>query len=258
MPAARDYTGARFGRLTAVEPTAKRHGTMVVWRCRCDCGQDVYVDSGTLGRWHGKDACSLACDGCRGIIRIANPGVGKAVLAEDLSGRRFGRLVAKRYAGGNDGAVWECECDCGNVCNVGAHELLNGNTSSCGCGNDDNRGLIGSRAPHEDGTHLGVIKGLKEPRSNTGITGVTRTRSGRYVAKITLRGKAMRLGTFDALEDAAHERRNAEKELFEPILEENGYTLLSDDEFDRRLAEALKRDRRETVTAVPSMRSKRR
>ena len=33
----RDLTGMRFGRLVAVEPTERRVGTMVVWRCVCDC-----------------------------------------------------------------------------------------------------------------------------------------------------------------------------------------------------------------------------
>ena len=44
-----DLTGQRFGRLTAVAPTDKRTcGKNVVWECKCDCGNTVYVGSGSL------------------------------------------------------------------------------------------------------------------------------------------------------------------------------------------------------------------
>lgn len=40
-----DLTGQRFGRLVAIEPTEKRKGSSVVWRCRCDCGNSCDVSS---------------------------------------------------------------------------------------------------------------------------------------------------------------------------------------------------------------------
>lgn len=43
-----DLTGQRFGRLIALEPTEKRQRTSVVWRCRCDCGNEVFVSAGKL------------------------------------------------------------------------------------------------------------------------------------------------------------------------------------------------------------------
>jgi hypothetical protein len=56
----------------------------------------------------------------------------------DLTGRRFGRLVAvvrtgKRDNGGQ--AFWECKCDCGNVTLVRAGELTRTKriVNSCGC-----------------------------------------------------------------------------------------------------------------------------
>lgn len=52
----------------------------------------------------------------------------------DLTGTRFGRLVALKRIGSNcQGAVWLCKCDCGDVCNVGQHLLRFGKTKSCGC-----------------------------------------------------------------------------------------------------------------------------
>lgn len=43
-----DLTSQRFGRLVALEPTDKRSGLSVVWRCRCDCGNVCEVASGNL------------------------------------------------------------------------------------------------------------------------------------------------------------------------------------------------------------------
>ena len=52
----------------------------------------------------------------------------------DLSGRRFGLLVARDDVGTKGGRrIWECDCDCGNVTTVAASNLTTGNSSSCGC-----------------------------------------------------------------------------------------------------------------------------
>ena len=53
----------------------------------------------------------------------------------DLINQRFGRLTAlkatnKRRKGH---IVWECLCDCGNICFVSAIHLTRCNTKSCGC-----------------------------------------------------------------------------------------------------------------------------
>lgn len=45
----RDIEGLRFGRLTAVRPTEKRDNRRsVIWECRCDCGNTVFVTRGNL------------------------------------------------------------------------------------------------------------------------------------------------------------------------------------------------------------------
>ena len=53
---------------------------------------------------------------------------------EDLTGRRFGRLVVLRLSGHRRHGVtyWECQCDCGNKYTVGRTGLMRG-TTSCGC-----------------------------------------------------------------------------------------------------------------------------
>lgn len=62
-------------------------------------------------------------------------------IIKDLAGRRFGRLAAKKITGSNRHrqTQWECLCDCGNTVIVGSPHLLNGNTKSCGCLQEENR-----------------------------------------------------------------------------------------------------------------------
>lgn len=56
---------------------------------------------------------------------------------EDLTGRRFGRLIVIEFAGKNDygNYVWKCRCDCGNEKIIYKGNLLKnpGGTKSCGC-----------------------------------------------------------------------------------------------------------------------------
>ncbi len=56
---------------------------------------------------------------------------------KDISGQRFGRLVAinriKRSPKIKKGTFWKCICDCGKITKVLLGHLPNGHTQSCGC-----------------------------------------------------------------------------------------------------------------------------
>ena len=39
----KDLTGLRIGKLTVLEPTDQRVRSAVVWKCRCDCGREIFV-----------------------------------------------------------------------------------------------------------------------------------------------------------------------------------------------------------------------
>ncbi|MDY4970488.1 MAG: hypothetical protein SO101_09540, partial [Lachnospiraceae bacterium] len=49
-PGIKDLTGQRFGRLVCLESTEdrSRNGGSVIWRCRCDCGNECLAASGQL------------------------------------------------------------------------------------------------------------------------------------------------------------------------------------------------------------------
>ena len=53
----------------------------------------------------------------------------------DITGQRFGRLVALNVARQDKRGefFWLCQCDCGNQKIVSSYKLRSGNTKSCGC-----------------------------------------------------------------------------------------------------------------------------
>lgn len=53
----------------------------------------------------------------------------------DLTGQKFNKLTVIKKIGKdkNNNCIWECKCDCGNLCNAITKELKNGHKKSCGC-----------------------------------------------------------------------------------------------------------------------------
>jgi hypothetical protein len=58
MPRRLDISGLRYGRLTALEPTTQRSGGKIVWRCKCDCGNECLAAVNQL-----QDGRRISC-GC--------------------------------------------------------------------------------------------------------------------------------------------------------------------------------------------------
>ena len=125
--------GYQIGNLTVISRTDKKKNGYTIWQCDCSCGGSIELDTRTLQRQTVKDC---------GCITKVPPG------ASDLTGRRFGKLVAisptnKRAYGG---IVWRCLCDCDNVAYVSSHQLICGYTKSCGClGHPPLKDFIGKR-----------------------------------------------------------------------------------------------------------------
>lgn len=122
MSRIRDLTDQRFGKITVIEPTKERKHNAVVWKCRCDCGRELLVESRRL-----KPGLIYSC-GCE---EAPNP-VGK-----NLAGLKFGRLHVLKQSErkASDGEpMWVCRCDCGKEVITTKQRLLSGNTRSCGCG----------------------------------------------------------------------------------------------------------------------------
>lgn len=97
--------------------------------CICPvCGKRFSMKAETVGIAH-------QCKECNAKSRIV-----------DISGKRFGRLVAIEYAGKITSEIspttislWKCKCDCGNQITVRYPALISSNTRSCGCLLDESR-----------------------------------------------------------------------------------------------------------------------
>lgn len=118
--ASKDITAQRFGKLVAIR-TQKGANGRTYWLCRCDCGREkpIMLQSLTSGK-------TKAC-GCLG-------GGGP----QDLTGRRFGKLVALHSIGVIDktrSVIWRCLCDCGNHRDASCGHLNAGAATHCGCFN---------------------------------------------------------------------------------------------------------------------------
>ena len=73
---------------------------------------------------------------------------------KDITGQRFGKLVAVRLAKkrkSNGSAVWECRCDCGSETLVRADSLRGGLSKSCGCLRQERRGMKNGNELRERG-----------------------------------------------------------------------------------------------------------
>ena len=206
-----DLSGQRIGKLLVIKPTEKRIREYVAWECVCDCGNTVYLPTDVLRGGHTRSCGCLLKDNSKKI--------------RDLTGQRFGRLVARRMIDSTvEGrAVWECQCDCGNTTNVRSTSLLFGGTRSCGCLRDEiykenNEKLMDSLAL-VDGTSIGHISNKEKRSTNkTGVTGVCR-RKDKYHAYIGFQGKQYFLGTHDRFEDAVRIRKKAEALLHDETSE---------------------------------------
>jgi len=111
----KDIAGQRFGKLVAEEYVGKNEHNFALWRCKCDCGNTAIVTGSSL-----RSGTTKSC----GCLRERN-----------ITGQRFGRLVAIKKVGKNAHRynLWLCECDCGNTAEVATSALIGGHTQSCGC-----------------------------------------------------------------------------------------------------------------------------
>lgn len=113
--------GQRFGHLTVIEDTGKRFHRSIVWKCKCDCGNEHEVTSNNL---NGGQVNSCGKQNCP-----------YHKTYENLKGQKFGKLIAMYPTSMKDGShmYWVCQCDCGNQKEVASNHLKNGNIQSCGC-----------------------------------------------------------------------------------------------------------------------------
>ena len=115
-----DLTGRRFDKLVVIGLSEIKKYTrsyINVWRCKCDCGNEVTILE-------------------RSLLKDTGHSCGCQTRLKDLTGKRFGRLLVLERSKNNTNSnkpKWICKCDCGNIVEKSGNSLTNGKTKSCGC-----------------------------------------------------------------------------------------------------------------------------
>lgn len=208
---------------TVIEEAPSRNGERF-YKCRCICGKVKEVNVKNLK--YGK---SKSC-GCVAAKRLSKKykGVVKKENDIDLTNKIFNKIkVIKRISGKGVQAIWECKClNCGNFFNITQHNLTSGSCISCGCINrESSKKNINKYLGQVEQTNLSAIASDKVGKANTsGVKGVSyNQKMQKYVAYIGFQGENKILGYFKTLEEAATARKQAEEELYKPILEKYDY-----------------------------------
>lgn len=117
-----DIVGNRYGMLTVIDYAGKK-GNNHYYTCRCDCGNESVVR-----RSHLMLNETRSC-GCTSAFRADT---------SDIIGKRYGKLVVKKYIGyvdtpcGKLQSAYLCQCDCGNEVTILRHDLKANYRVSCG------------------------------------------------------------------------------------------------------------------------------
>ena len=119
--------GQKFNFLTVIAGPIRKN-KKIYWKCKCDCGNIKQVRSDQL-----KSGTTKSCGCYKNKIFIDRNKIRQTL---HLEGKHFGKLTAikateKRSSEGR--VIWQCKCDCGNICLVDTHSLQQGKKSSCGC-----------------------------------------------------------------------------------------------------------------------------
>ncbi len=116
------YVGKKIGALTITKVIPRNGG--LTCECSCECGRSIILMSALL-----VDGKKKSCGQCGYKERRSFE-----ALTKDLTGQKFGRLIAlyptdKRTSGR---VVWHCSCKCGREKDISSIDLVSGHTRSCG------------------------------------------------------------------------------------------------------------------------------
>ena len=200
-----NLTGQKFGKLTAIAPLGERGHHGEKWLCVCACGSTAEVESYNLRSGRVKSC------GCGMNAEQDYTGVRRG----DLVGiRKTGRTVTYR---GHERNVWEWRCKCGNVIERPLFEVYPQGISCCPDCVREKKSIQCKKTIYEsrvEGTTMsetflrGVMEGRLTKSNRSGIRGVSWSKNAnKWTARGFRNGKAIHLGYFERIEDAAKARQ---------------------------------------------------
>lgn len=102
----------KFGHLTVLEHIGIHKNGNYLWKCKCDCGNEITKTSYSLTG--GGKFCKTGC------IKRRN----------NLLNKTYGKLTVIDYA---KNGTWKCLCGCGNITYANSSMLNSNGKKSCGC-----------------------------------------------------------------------------------------------------------------------------
>jgi hypothetical protein len=204
MPKFIDRLGQKFGRLSVVESAGRDRNKKVLWKCLCDCGNTAIIPSGALVTGN-TTSCGCAFKDAvtkHGCWNKSSYNTWRAMM------RRCYNVADKDYPkyGGRGISVFEPW-----------HEYLVFAADMGEPSGDETLDRIDVYGNYEPKNcrWAGVKTQNRNVRvranSKTGVTGVSKTNSGSYMAKITVGKQAFYSKCFATLEEAAIARKELER-----------------------------------------------
>ena len=114
-----DFAEQKFGRLTALYKNGIDKAGHLIWRCKCDCGNEVDVLATNLIQQYTQSCGCIHSEVC-------------SARGDDLIGQKFGKLTVVSLVSISP-RKYLCNCECGGQAIVQPGNLKNGHTQSCGC-----------------------------------------------------------------------------------------------------------------------------
>ncbi len=207
-----DLIGKTIGHLTIVEMLPSDEWRRQRWRCQCDCGGEIIIHTAQFRRGY-PDNC-----GCR-----------KKVMRSDLTGKQIGKLIVlgpsdkRGRRGKRTVPLWECRCECGEICYKATDTLTNPDESMCAkCADISHTTKARAKAGFVDGTQVTKIRDMSRGQiTDNGIRGVSfHKKSNMWRAHLRFKNQNINLGYYHNFADAVKARQRGEEKYFGTFLEE--------------------------------------
>jgi hypothetical protein len=198
-----DRTGQRFGRLVVLEQAGRTASKKVLWKCKCDCGNETQTDSGSLVTGNTESCGCILKEAItkHGGWKKSSYNTWRAMI------RRCNNPKDKNYPKYGGKGVSVCP------------EWLDYATFAKDMGEPqgdetlDRIDVYGNYEP-SNCRWAGLTQQARNVRvranSETGVTGVVLYKN-RYYAKITVKKKNYYSKVFNTIEEAAEARKELER-----------------------------------------------